>query len=512
MRDYITEFQKDIDDFCKATNDFYQKKITVAEYKRLSGKFGSYAQRGGAYGMLRLRLCGGRITKDQLRFIVDSINKYQIDRIHFTTCQTVQLHNLKPDNICQLIEEAWKYGIITLGGGGDFPRNVMVSPLSCVQAEEPFDLNPYADAAADYLLSTIPAVKLPRKLKVCFSNTIEDFPHATFRDLGFVAKENHTFDVYSAGGLGRDPKMGVLVAENAAPEMTLYFVKAMLDTFTTYGNYENRGKSRTRFMQDTLGQEGYRKAYQEKLAAALASEDLTIAVSPTPSKKTGDGTLSHPRAIAQKQPGLYAVSYHPIGGCPTPDMLRAILQTIDPMQDVALRLAPDEGMYFINCTAREAEALIAQTDDGAQNAFEASVACIGNHICQLGLRDSQALLKACVDAVRPLGFADGVLPKIHISGCPSSCGSHQVGALGFRGAVKQTPEGPKAAYALFEGGCDVLGQEQFGTELGVMKEENIPAFFAALGQAVSQTALSYEDWIQENRDVFLKLVEQYTAA
>ena len=30
--------------------------------------------------------------------------------------------------------------------------------------------------------------------------------------------------------------------------------------------------------------------------------------------KTGGASLSHPRAIPQKQPGLYAVAYHPIGG------------------------------------------------------------------------------------------------------------------------------------------------------------------------------------------------------
>ncbi len=63
--------------------------------------------------MLRLRLSGGRISKDSLRFITESIQKYQIDRLHLTTCQTVQLHNLTADTILSLIEEAWDHGIIT---------------------------------------------------------------------------------------------------------------------------------------------------------------------------------------------------------------------------------------------------------------------------------------------------------------------------------------------------------------------------------------------------------------
>ena len=47
-------------------------------------------------------------------------------------------------------------------------------------------------------MGIIKTVKLPRKLKVGFSNSPANVTHATFRDLGFVAKENGTFDVYSA--------------------------------------------------------------------------------------------------------------------------------------------------------------------------------------------------------------------------------------------------------------------------------------------------------------------------
>ena len=64
--------------------------------------------------------------------------------------------------------------------------------------------------------------------------------------------------------------MGVKVAENVKPEEVLYYVEAMVRTFTTYGNYESRAKSRTRYMQETLGVEGYKKAYQEKLLEVKA--------------------------------------------------------------------------------------------------------------------------------------------------------------------------------------------------------------------------------------------------
>lgn len=511
MKNYAKEFRDDILKFKDATEKFYRKELTTAQYKGISGGFGSYAQRGGACGMLRLRLCGGRITKDNLAFITDSIEKYQIDRIHMTTCQTVQLHNLKPDDIYHLAKDAWEHGIITRGGGGDFPRNVMMSPLAGVMADEPFDVSPYAKAAEEYLLGCIKAVKLPRKLKVCFSSSKENFPHATFRDLGFVAKENRAFDVYAAGGLGKEPKMGLLAAKDIAPEKILYAIKAMIEVFTEHGNYENRAKSRTRFLQDTMGQDGFLQAFSEKLSAALSSGGLDISVKEPALSKQGDGSLSHPRAIAQKQPGLYAVSYHPIGGSPSPDTFQKLQKAIAPMEGVELRLSPDEGMYLINCTAKEAKALIDLTDDGAETLFETSVACIGNSICQIGLRDSQALLNACIEAVRPCRFADGVLPKLHISGCLSSCGAHQTAALGFRGAVKQSPDGPLAAFALFEGGNGIQGEERFGNELCVITVENIPKFLVALGQAVTDAHMVYEDWIQGHHDALVALAQQYAA-
>lgn len=510
MRNHVEEFRGDLKEFDEMTDKFYKKEINVAQYKGFSGGFGSYAQRGGGASMLRLRLTGGEITKEQLSFIVDSIEKYGISLTHITTCQSLQFHNLSAEQVCELIQEAFDHNIITRGGGGDFPRNVMCPPLSGVQQGEYFDVLPYAKEAADYLLGFIKKVKLPRKLKVCFSNCEENVTHATFRDLGFVAKGNGCFDVYSAGGLGREPRMGALAASDIAPDKILCYIKAMIDTFLAHGNYENRSKARTRFMQETLGTEGYVKAYQEKLAKVLDEEDLDLAVAIPEITKQGDnGSLDNPRAIPQKQPGLYAVSYHPIGGSPKPEFFRKLYDAILPMADVRARLSPDEGMYIINLTASEAEKILALTADSAENTFESSIACIGASICQVGARDSQSLLHACVERVRKENFADGVLPQIHISGCPSSCSAHQIAPLGFRGGVKQTPDGPKPAFAVFENGCEIQDEESFGEDLGVMLESEIPEFLAELGKEIASKNMTYEQFIAEHHDTFMEIVKKY---
>ena len=83
-----------IQEFQEMTRKFYAKEISVKDYKGFSGFFGSYAQRGGNASMLRLRMAGGQLTKERLAFLTSSIRTHQINKVHFTTCQTVQLHNL----------------------------------------------------------------------------------------------------------------------------------------------------------------------------------------------------------------------------------------------------------------------------------------------------------------------------------------------------------------------------------------------------------------------------------
>ncbi|MDE5909128.1 MAG: nitrite/sulfite reductase [Lachnospiraceae bacterium] len=510
-KDYLTQFLPDLEEFKEKTMQFHNGELTVAEYKRFSGGFGSYAQRGGQKHMLRLRMAGGRLTKERMHFIVTRCEKYGIDRLKMTTCQSIQLHNLKASDLCPLMEEAWMAGMISRGGGGDFPRNVMASPLSGVQKNEYFDVMPYAEAAGEYLMDFIKAVKFPRKLKVCFSNSPENETHATFRDLGFIARANHTFDVYIAGGLGIQPKLGICAASQVAPEKILYHIKAMVNTFTTYGNYENRGKARTRFMQETLGIEGLRSAYQVQLAKVLETESLDLHILTSQPAKQGIGSaISHKRIIPQKQNGLYSVFYQPIGGNLSPCKAAQLYQLIAPMKDVEIRLTPQEGLYIINCNSKEAQTLLEATDDGARNPFETSTACIGASICQVGIGDSQSLLSACINAVRKENFADGVLPKLHISGCPSSCGTHQIGTLGLRGGIRQTPDGPAPAFAVFKGGCPIRGKEVLADMGKSILAKDLPEFLIKLGRMISADDSYYEAWIVLHHEEFDQLLAQYT--
>lgn len=496
-------FRERLPEFEEKTIAFHNGEMNVKEYKGFSGRFGSYAQRGGKKHMLRLRMTAGRMPLEKLSFIVDMAKKHNTDLVHFTTCQAVQFHNLKPEEVFDIMDRALDADIVCYGGGGDYPRNVMCSPLSGTEKDEYFDVMPYAEKMADYLVHFIDREKMPRKLKVAFSNSEANVPHATFRDLGFVARPDGKFDVYAAGGLGNNPRIGVKVAEEVNPEDVLYYAKAMIETFKKHGNYDNRAKARTRYMVEALGgEEEFRKAFNDELRTVLESgEDLHLKdIQAVLTEKEADGTAPESwRIQEQKQPGLYTLLWHPIGGSPDLSVLEAVRDAMKDMKDVEIRVAPDESVYIINLTGKEAEKMLAITEeDCARNVFETSIGCIGSSICQVGLRDSQSLLQNVIKAGREAGLKADALPKIHISGCPSSCGTHQVGTLGFRGAIKMVDKKPQPAFVMYEYGNDRQSQERFGKEVGTILEADIPEMLVRLGQKVEASGMGFDEYVSLN--------------
>lgn len=495
-------FRDTIPLFREKTEAFHAGELSKKDYKGFSGKYGSYAQRDGQHHMLRLRTTAGRLTKDKLNFLIRTLDEQKVPLVHFTTCQAVQLHDLVPEQVYSIMDNALDTDIVCYGGGGDYPRNVMCSPLAGVDPREAFDVLPWAEATAQFLMHFIDGPKMPRKLKVAFSGSNANEPHATFRDLGFVAREDGTFDVYAAGGLGNVPRLGVKVAEHVNPRDIPYYVVAMINTFRKYGNYENRSKARTRFMVQTLGsEEAFAKAFAEELAA-IQDQDLRFPdVADDASHKAGDGSVPRDswQVFPQKQEGLYAVQWHAVGGKPDLDVLHKVNDAIQEIPAAELRLAPDQGAWIINLTGSEADRIMdIIADDAAQNAFDASEACIGASICQVGLRDSQQMLRDIREAVKDAGV-DPWLPQLHISGCPSSCASHQAGVIGLRGGIKMVDKKPVPAFLLYVNGSDLLDNERLGTELGAVAISDIPTFFVMLGQTVKDTGLTWDQWVSPEK-------------
>lgn len=502
----------EIENFAKVCESYYNGELSIQEYKSVSGGFGTYSERGHKTGMLRLRIPAGILELDKFKFVIDSIEKYNIEKVHLTTNQSIQLHNIAPDIIPILMLESYDAGIITIGGGGDYPRNVLCSPLSGVEKGEYFDVSPYAKAVSDFLIDLIGKIKLPRKLKVGFSNSPKNIVHATYRDMGFVAKQNGKFDLYTAGGLGVNPEFGIKTVEDIEPENILYYVMTMVQMFMKYGNYENRAKARTRYIPKTIGEDVYLAEFKRILSEIMGSEDLALDVQSVVNSKKSDNSVAKVcrNIIEQKQEGLYAVKYHPLLGNPAINTLKSLYDLISNIEGVGIRISTKEEMYIINLTGDEANKVADLiSSDNANTELQESVSCVGATICQQGLADSSGLLYKIIQVDKEENFADGVLPKVCISGCQSSCAAHQTSIVGFKGGKKKVDGILVDVFDIFYGGNEMQGKEYMGEVLGTIPADNISEMFRSLGREIQSTGLNFDNWIINNKARFTDIVKEY---
>ena len=179
------------------------------------------------------------------------------------------------------------------------------------------------------------------------------------------------------------------------------------------------------------------------------------------------------------------------------------------MDDVEVRIGPDQNIYVINLTGKEAEAVLKVTEFAARNVFETSVSCVGATICQVGLRDSNGTLVNLIESLRQDGDLSDYLPRIHLSGCPSSCGTHQIGLIGFKGSFKLVEKKPEPAFIISIKGNDKLGKEVFGEALGTILQKDIYPFFKELATELKAKQMSFKDFVAVDNTALLAILNKY---
>ncbi|MEG1411659.1 MAG: nitrite/sulfite reductase [Terrisporobacter sp.] len=489
------------------------------EYKGISGGYGVYAQRDQKSFMIRLRVSSGVVSKSQLHKVYDFAKKYDLPGIHLTTRQAIQLHDLNVDAICDIMEEGIKNNIFTRGGGGNFPRNVGLSPLSGVDMDEAFDVTPYSVATDNYFMSKITTYHLPRKLKVSYSSCPKDAAHCTVQDLGFLAtlKGNKPyFRVFVGGGLGKNPAVALELDELINPSEVLYYVEGLTKLFMAEGDYENKNKARVRYMVYRLGEEEFIKKFKEYVAKEKENKELELHPKSLeyPNNNGMETNVKDCRLYAQKQNGYYSVYIHPIGGQLKINDLEKLISELDKTKHGSVRLAMSEGLFIINLNGKEAEHILEITKPfGGCTSIEKSVSCIGVPICQMGIQNSQKMLHEIISYFRENCNGDetilNAMPRIHVSGCMNSCAVHQIGAIGLTGKKKKANGEMTDAFEMFIDGDFELGKTRLGKSFGDFKASDLPRVLFEIGEQVANSDTDFYTWYSSNENEMKKIAEKY---
>ncbi|HBJ1650990.1 TPA: nitrite/sulfite reductase [Clostridium botulinum] len=504
----------EIEEFRKQGHEFCEGKMSVMDFKKISGGMGAYAHRGGEKFMVRIRTPSGITHVDELKFIYDMGKKYNLEKIHLTTRQAVQFHDISIDDVCEIMKEGLEHNIYTRGAGGNYPRNVAMSPLAGVDRYEAFDVTPYALAVNNHFLRKINTYNLPRKIKVSFSSSNMDCGHSTVTDLGFLAvveNDKKYFKVYIGGGLGRNPKLGIAYDELIDPSEVLYHVEAMTNLFMAEGDYENKNKARIRYILDRMGPEEFLNCYKKYLKEVKNKEDLTLHLYVSECNKEGiEIDLEHNRLYEQKQKGLYSVYFHPIGGQLYLKDLKLIIDEIENIKDVEIRLTMTEGMYIRNLDGEEAKRLLESTKDlGGETTLEQSISCIGVPTCQMGILNSQGTLDNILKYFKEKNYRKDVLPRVHISGCGNSCGVHEVALIGFTGKKKRVNDETRDAFELHINGSFEEGNTRLGKVYGDILAEDVPEFLYELALLLEKDNINFHDYLKSHEEEFEALVNKF---
>jgi len=504
----------EIEDFRVLGHKFINREISKNDFKGVSGGMGVYAQRSGKEFMIRFRIPSGIASIKDLKLIYDFAKRYKLESIHLTTRQAVQLHGITIDEICDAMEEGINKGLYSRGSGGNFPRNVSVSPLSGVEINEAFDVSPYALLVGKHFLNKVYTYKLPRKFKVAFSSNEKDDAHVTATDLGFLAvKQNDKeyFKVYLGGGMGKNSKLSTKSELLINPEDILYHVEALTELFVKEGDYVNKGRARIRYIMERMGEEQFINCYNGYLEKVKAKGNLKITVESKIYDKDGIETLTQsPRLFSQKQKGLYSVYVHPMGGQLKSEHLKLIMDKIEVMDGVEVRLTMTEGLYIRNLNGKEAEIILALTRGmGGNTSLDFSVACIGVPTCQMGILESQRTLRDILSYFKENNLTQDILPSVHISGCTNSCSVHEIGTIGFCGKKKKVKDELINVFELYLDGNLGIGKTKLGKNYGDIRQDEVPKFLFELASVIDGAKKDFTTWSNQNVNELNEIINKY---
>ena len=511
MEAYKGYLKNEVEELRAKGKGFLDGSVSRVELRGFSGGFGSYAQSEDGKFMIRLRMPSGIITKEHFKLVLDYAKDAGLEKIHFTTRQAVQIHDLSIDQVCDMMKDAIDHDLFTRGGGGHFPRNVALSPMAGVDPNEAFDATPFAVQVGNYFFRNATTYKLPRKLKVAFSSSMSDTAGVALNDMGFMGvldEGRPMFRMWLAGGMGNNPAAGVLYDELVKPEEVLYYVEAMIRLFMAEGDYENKAKARTRYIVKRMGEAAFLECYKKHLADVFAEHQFEGIEAVPVTSAAVCAESENDLILPQRQADRYAVVLHPICGQLKLEDGDIIWKFISEVPEADLRLSMDEALYVRNLTKVQAETLLEMMKGSMMTSnLSMSVSCVGTPTCEVGVNQSQTLCRNIIEAVKIAGLDGNRFPQMYISGCPNCCARHASAALGFAGRKITVNGETKEAFTCFVGGKVAAEASVLVDNCGTILAERIPAMMVELGQMLEKEDKSYTDALADGS--VMNIFEKY---
>jgi sulfite reductase (ferredoxin) len=474
-------------------------------------------------------------------------DEYADGILHVTTRQDIQLHFVHIEDTPDLMRRLAAVGITTREACGNSVRNVTACPLAGVCHTETFDVTPYSQATAEFLLGHDDVQDFGRKVKIAFSGCEhEACGLVKMHDLGFLARVRERngvtkrgFDIYVGGGLGTVPHQAKVLAEFVSEEEILPVSQAVARVFARHGEKRNRNRARLKFLVGELGIEEFRRLVAEE-RKVLPHDDRWSAYledlphyNETPLKPAialnghvrpdGFGEWQRTNIYWQRQPGYATVTVNlPLGDLSSEqafqladiarkyvgDNLRTTVE-----QNIVLRWVAEADLPDVYAELQT----IGLGDAGAGTIVDIT-SCPGTDTCKLGIASSRGLAG---ELRTRLAAQNATLPdaikelRIKISGCFNSCGQHHVADIGFFGNSRRRNNRTVPHFQVVLGGKWQENAGSYGLAVGAVPSKKAPEVLEAITNryvAERERGENFQDWIgrlgkKEVRDMLIPFTD-----
>ena len=476
---------EEAENFAKNVKLYRQGKIDKDNFRRFRLQHGAYGTRmTDDYAMVRIKIPAGEIYPNQLEKIAQLSETFSIGSAHISTRQNIQLHWIVLEDVSEIMRSLAEVGLTTREACGNTVRNVMCSPLAGVCNDEVFDPTPYAFATAKFLLRNPLNQNLPRKFKFNFT-CCEKHGMARIADVGLIpqtrnldGKTQRGFKIFLGGGLGNKSFVGHQFEEFTPEEDLLYTSIAVLRIFDRMGNRKNMARNRMRYLVDEMGWDKFQNLVLKERSIVRATQSVIvkldvdstpneikqpIVVSDSDGKSIPDGYSRWYKTTTykQKQNGYRSVFITLEAGDATANQLYALANIARQFsaegfarngfsQEIVFRWVSEDDLPRMYAKLLE----VGLANPGSLT-MASPVGCSGTTSCNLALTNSHRLAKEIQRKFLELKLdEDDDLndATIKISGCPNSCGQHEIATIGFYGGGARAGKDMYPNYQMSFGG------------------------------------------------------------
>jgi sulfite reductase (ferredoxin) len=392
--------------------------------------------------MVRIRVPNGLLTSEQVRAIAALSAEYGNGVADITVRQNFQLHWVAIESIPEVLERIWSIGLTTTGACGDVARTITGCPLAGVHAQELADVSRLAVELDEDLAGNPDFYNLPRKYKIsltacpdwCSYPEINDIGlTATLRPAGSNVSSELGFSIRVGGGLSTNPHLGVRLNAFVLPRQVIPVVRAVTEIFRDSEVLrQSREKARLKFLflEHGWNAESFLAAIESRLGYRLDPAE--------PEQLPPHIHRDHLGVIPQKQPGLFTVGASVLRGRISPTQLRAVADLADRYADGHVRNTTMQNLLLVNVPEAHVSAVVPELNAVGlpvqSSAFaRGTVACTGSEFCKLALTETKSFARWLTEELedRFPNYQEDL--RLHITGCPNSCGQHWIADIGIEG-------------------------------------------------------------------------------